>query len=172
MDYTVDSFVGKMIKAVICISIVMMASGALFFRSSYAIGFTIGVGMSMVLNLIKIKWLEHCVKRATTMEQGSATAYISINYLLRYVLTGAVLAAAHFLPFADMFGAAIGLLAMPFSNYVVHFFKRRGESGCTAQASDEDVIEGDIVESDAVESGIVEIVESDISDISEEETQA
>ena len=138
MDYTVDSFVSKMIKAVICISILMMAGGAAFFRSSFAIGFGLGVGMSMALNIVKILWLKRCVNRAVGMETASAGAYISINYILRYVLTGLVLVAAHFLPIVDMFGAAIGLLSMPFANYVVHFFNRRNKPDDAQTPEDND----------------------------------
>ena len=124
MDYTVDSFVAKMIKAIACIAILMMAAGAVFFRSYHAIGFALGVGMSLILNIGKVVWLKHCVNRATNMEPGAAGAYISINYLMRFVLTGLVLVAAHFLPVVDMFGAAVGLLSMPFANYAVHFLNR------------------------------------------------
>jgi len=127
MDYTVDSFVSKMMKAVVCISILMMAGGAAFFRSSFAIGFALGIAMSLALNLVKIQWLKYCVNRAVTMETAKAGAFISANYILRYALTGLVLAAAHFLPVVDMFGTAVGLLAMPFSNYAVHFINRRSK---------------------------------------------
>jgi len=120
----------------------MMVGGAAFFRSSLAIGFALGIGMSMALNLVKIKWLKHCVNRAVNMEAARAAAYISVNYILRYALTGLVLVAAYFLPIVDMFGAAIGLLSMPFANYVVHFIKRRGGTSET-QISD-DLIEPDL----------------------------
>ena len=124
MDYTVDSFVNKMLKAIICIAFLMMVSGAVLFRSYYAIGFALGVGMSLALNVGKVLWLKYAVNRATVMEPGAAGAYISIHYVLRYILTGLVLVAAHFLPVVSMFGAAIGLLSMPFANYAVHFINR------------------------------------------------
>jgi len=131
MDYTVDSFVSKMMKAVIFISILMMVGGAAVLRSSYAVGFALGVGMTMVLNLVKIVWLKYCVTRAVSMETGAGGAFISIHYILRFVLTGLVIVAAHFLPVVDMFGAAVGLLSLPFSNYAVHFFTGRRNPGGT-----------------------------------------
>ena len=137
MDYTVDSFVSKMIKAIIFIAILMMAGGIAFFRSYYAIGFALGVGMSLALNIGKVMWLKYCVNRATTMEPGAAGAYISIHYVLRYILTGLVLVAAHFLPVVSMFGAVVGLLSMPFANYVVHFVKKRG--GQVEEVASDDV---------------------------------
>jgi len=140
MDYTVDSFVSKMMKAVICISALMMAGGVAVFRSSLAVGFALGIGMSMALNLVKIVWLKRCVTRAVNMETARAGAYISINYILRFVLTGVVLVAAHFLPVVDMFGAALGLLSMPFANYAVHFLVR-GKKSSEPDVSDETSIE-------------------------------
>jgi len=122
MDYTVDSFVNKMFKAVIGISVIMMVAGIAIFRSYFGIQFAIGVGVAMVLNLVKIKWLKYCVTQAVSMETARGGAFIGIHYILRFVLTGLVLAATHFLPFVDMFGAVVGLLAMPFANYAVHFF--------------------------------------------------
>ena len=138
MDYTVDSFVSKMVKAIFCIAVLMIAAGAAFFRSYYAVGFGLGVGMSLALNISKITWLKYCVNRAANMAPGAAGAYISIHYILRYILTGLVLAAAHFLPVVSMFGAAIGLLSMPFGNYAVHFLNRNN-------APTEDIVSEDSV---------------------------
>jgi len=137
MDYTVDGYVSKMMKAMVCISVLMMAGGAAFFRSHFAIGFALGVAMSMALNLVKIEWLKRCVNRAAKMDTAKAGAFISANYIMRYVLTGLVLVAAHFLPVVDMFGAAIGLLSLPFANYVVNFASRRNRPDETPLSSPE-----------------------------------
>jgi len=150
MDYTVDSYVSRMMKAVIFISVLMMAGGAAFFRSSFAVGFALGIGISMVLNLVKIKSLQFCVNRAVRMDTARAGAFISASYILRYVLTGLVIVAAHFLPVVDMFGAAIGLLSLPFANYVVHFINRRNKPG-EAQAHDEPAKPPEITEPTAEE---------------------
>ena len=125
MDYTVDSFVYKMIKAMTCISVLMMVAGIGIFRSYLAIGFALGVGLSLVLNIVKVLWLKYAVNRAVNMQSSAAGIFISANYIIRFLLTGLVLVAAHFLPVVDMFGAVIGLLAMPFANYVVHFLNRK-----------------------------------------------
>ena len=139
MDFTVDSYTSKMIKAITIISVLMMVIGAAFFRSSLAIGFVIGVAMSMGLNIVKALWLRHSVSRAVNMEQAAGTAYIAVMHVLRFVATGLVLVAAHFLPFTDMFGAAVGLLSMPFANYAVNFLGRRGAaSEPTAKTNDDD----------------------------------
>lgn len=141
MDYTVDSFVRKMVRAVICISVLMMVGGVVAFRSSFAVAFALGVGMTMILNVVKIIWLRYCVTRAVSMASGSGTAFIGIHYILRFVLTGLVLVAAHFIPFTDMFGAVVGLLSLPFANYVVHFFTRRGGPSDTQLPDDSENIE-------------------------------
>ena len=128
MDYTVDSYVSKMIVAMTVIAVIMMVAGAVIFRSAFAVRFAVGVGMSLGLNIGKVIWLRRSVTRAVNMEQSAGTAYISVQYVLRFMATGLVLVAAHFLPVADMFGAAIGLLSMPFANYVVHFIGKRNSN--------------------------------------------
>ena len=139
MDYTVDSFVSKMIRAVICISVLMMVGGAVAFRSSFAVAFALGVAMTMILNVVKIIWLRYCVTRAVNMESTGGTAFIGIHYILRFILTGFVLVAAHFIPFVDMFGAVVGLLSLPFANYVVHFFTGRGGTSDVQVPGDSDI---------------------------------
>ena len=124
MDYTADSFIKKLIKAVILVSILMMVGSIAFFRSFYAIGFVLGIGISLGLNIIKILWLRHSANRAVNMTPGAGGAFIAIQYLLRFGLTGLVLAATHFLPVVDMFGAILGILAMPFANHAISFFNR------------------------------------------------
>ena len=157
MDYTVDSFVSKMIKAIACIAVLMMVGGVAFFRSYYAIGFALGVGASLALNIIKIIWLKHCVNRATAMEPGAAGAYIGVNYLLRFILTGLVLTATHFLPVVNMFGAVVGLLSLPFANYAVHFFNRgKKPEAMQTSASDDSVNEDDSTNDDASTENIEE----------------
>ena len=138
MDYTVDGFVNKMIKAIIGISVLMMIGGIAFFRSSLAVGFVLGICIALALNIVKIIWLRYCVNRAVSMEASRAGAYISLNYILRYALTGAVLAASHFLPGVDMFGAVLGLLAIPFANYVVHFINRNNKVPVPDEAGTEE----------------------------------
>ena len=141
MDYTVDSFVSKMMKAVVCISVLMMVGGVIIFRSSFAAQFALGIGMSMALNLVKIVWLRYCVTKAVSMETSGGGAFIGIHYMLRFALTGVVLVVAHFLPFVDMFGAVVGLLSLPFANYATHFLTRRGGPKDTHMPEDNEVKE-------------------------------
>ena len=140
MEYTVDSFVGRMIKAIAIISVIMMIGGVLLFyftNSGNAIGFVLGVTMSMALNIVKVIWLRHSVKRAISMEKNTGGSYIGIQYILRFVATGLVLTAAHFLPVADMFGAAVGLLSMPLANYAINFIGKPHATNETADKNED-----------------------------------
>ena len=140
MEYTVDSFVGRMIKAIAIISAIMMVGGTLLFHltnTGNTIGFVLGVAMSMALNMVKVIWLRHSVKRAVSMEQNTGGSYIGFQYILRFVATGLVLTASHFLPVVDMFGAAIGLLSMPFANYAVNFIGKPHAANDSSDATEE-----------------------------------
>jgi len=100
----------------------MMAASVFFIRSFSAIGFVLGICIALALNIVKVLWLRHSVTRATNEDQPLTSAYIGFQSLLRFAVTGLVIAAVHFLPFVDILGAIVGLLALPFANHVVHFF--------------------------------------------------
>ena len=127
MGPTVDKYVSKMIFVVIVISAIIMIGGAVLLQSSYILGFSLGVALAALLNIAKILSLAFTVRRATNMEPQLASSFTSAMYLLRFLLTGVVLVLAHFLPVVDLFGAALGLLSMPFATYSINFFIRRDE---------------------------------------------
>ena len=86
--------------------------------------FTIGVCLSSVLNIFKVYLLERNVKRILNMDDaGAGKSYISIQYLARYVLTGAVLVAAALIPFINIWGAIIGVLTMQVAVIAIRFMK-------------------------------------------------
>jgi len=125
MESTLSKYANKMIIVIICASFLIVVVGAVILRSMLALELGLGVVMACGLNIAKVLMLKHAVNRATTMEHG-ASAYTGGMYLLRFLLTGAVLVAAYFLsgddPRVVFFGAAIGLLGMPVASYTLRFF--------------------------------------------------
>ena len=138
MDQSLDRYAGKMIIVVIVASVLIAIVGAVFLQPYYVLGFILGVALSAGLNIFKIWCLKFTVKRATTMEGASASAFTSAMGLLRLVLTGLVLVAAHFLPVVNLFGAAVGLLSMPIAAYSINFFVRRDERNRVVSGNTED----------------------------------
>ena len=141
MDTSIAKYASKMIIVIVCASAVMMAAGFIFLRPYYAVGFALGVGVVCILNIVKVYMLRFTVGRVVGMETSAASGFTGVMYLARFLLTGLVLVGAHFLPRVDLFGAAIGLLAMPIASYAINFFVKRDEKNrAAAIAEDEEVI--------------------------------
>ena len=144
MESTLSKYASKMIIVIICVSLLTIIGGAAYLRSMFAVDFGLGVVMACGLNIAKVLMLKHAVNRVTTMEHG-VSGYTGGMYLLRFLLTGAVLVAAHFIPFVELLGAVFGLLAMPVASYALRFFIKDDGIG------PRDVVEGEseeIVEHD------------------------
>jgi len=121
MEADLSKYAKKMILVIICASLIMIIGGAAYLQSWLAVDFALGVVMACSLNVAKVLMLKYAVNRVTTMEHG-ASGYTGGMYLLRFMLTGAVLVAAHFIPFVELLGAVFGLLAMPIASYALRFF--------------------------------------------------
>ena len=132
MDVSLDKYAGKMIIIILCVSALMMAGGAIFMRSFYSVGFALGVGVAAGLNIVKVILLKFTVKRVINMESAMASSFTGSMYMARFLLTGLVLVAAHFLPVVDLFGAAIGMLSLPIASYAIKFFIKQDDKNRAA----------------------------------------
>lgn len=103
-------------KKMICIvglsQLVFVGASAMYYRSSSFLPFAFGVLLSASLNILKIIMLDHTVTKALSGEKGTAANYVRLQYLLRFSLTAALLAAAVYLPFISLWGTAAGLLTL------------------------------------------------------------
>jgi len=141
MESNLTGYANKMIIVIICVSMLLIIGGIIFLRSPLAVEFALGVAMACGLNIVKVKLLKHAVERATTRGVGAA-GYTMGMYLIRFVLTGLVLVASHYIPFVGMPGALIGLISMPIASYSLRFFIK--DDGPIPSTNE--VIEGDTVD--------------------------
>jgi len=75
-------------------AIIIIIIGVVFYRSLAAIPFGLGVIVTSILNIYKIRMLERTVQKVINMEdKESAKNVVRLRYLLRYSLTGIVLVA-------------------------------------------------------------------------------
>ena len=130
-------YANKMIIVIIIASLVIILAGAAIFRSFVAVEFGLGVMLAAILNIAKVLILKYAVERAAGM--GSrAMAFTSLMYMLRFVLTGAVLVLAHFLSFVELLGVVFGLLTMPIASYCLKFFMVDGDSAVNPDTTQDD----------------------------------
>jgi len=113
-----------MIQVVLITALAMMAGGAIFYRSFEAFPFALGVLLTSVLNAGKILMLERTVKKAIDMEDPkTGKNYVRIQFLLRYLLTAAILVAAGLTPFISVWGALFGIFTLQISVIIVRVMK-------------------------------------------------
>ena len=120
----------KMIIIIAIATAAIMAVGAALYLalgslpSGEALPFAIGVLLTSSLNALKVYLLDRTVKRALDMEDAkSGKSYMTFQYMLRYLLTGAVLVVAALTPFINLIGAIVGIFTMQIGAYSVKFMK-------------------------------------------------
>ena len=85
-------------QMVIVASVIIILIGALVYRSFAVIPFAFGVIITSALNVLKVQMLERTVQRVVLMDdQEAGKNAVRLQYLLRYVLTGAILVAIGFI---------------------------------------------------------------------------
>jgi len=125
MESTLSKYASKMTLVIACTSLFMIVGGFIFLQHPLTLEFGFGVLLACGLNIAKVLLLKHAVDKVSNMEHG-VSAYTGGMYMLRFLLTGAVLVVAYYLsgnePYVVFFGTALGLLTMPVSSYALKFF--------------------------------------------------
>ena len=110
----------KIIVNMLIVAAVLVVGGAVFHRSMpEALYFAIGVILSTGLNVLKLHMIGLASERIVQMEiEGRGKSFAGLQYLLRFLLTAAVLVAAAYVPFIDLIGAIFGVFTMQIAFYI------------------------------------------------------
>lgn len=115
----------RIIAATFCISAAAAAVGVavcLFTDNRAAIvPFVIGVIVGTVFAALKMILIERTYNRSLDMQPQMSTNYVRLHFILRYTLTGAILAVAALNPGLSLIGVALGLFSMQPAAYAVNF---------------------------------------------------
>ena len=123
------SWTAKRMVTVICAAaLVIIAAGALFYRSSIIISFAFGVFLTSGINVLKVVLLERTVKKTLELEGDDAAKtaanYVRIHSAIRLLLTAAILVLAAVNPeFINLWGAIAGVFTWQIAAYSIKFFK-------------------------------------------------
>ncbi|WKY47941.1 ATP synthase subunit I [Eubacteriaceae bacterium ES3] len=90
------------------ICLLMMLIGGLITGSLY---FVIGVLVGGSFSVLNFKLLQYTLEKSVKMPPGKAQTYIQTRYMLRYLLTGVVIYIAIVIPYIDVIGLILGLIA-------------------------------------------------------------
>ena len=111
----------RMINNILIIAFVCILISVLYYRSMKFLPFLFGVLLGSSLSILKVFLLEHTVNKALTMEKTRAGAYVSIQYILRFLLTGIVLYFGAVVPQVSLWGVAAGILSFQLAAYNLKF---------------------------------------------------
>ena len=125
------SDIAKRMLLVICISLPLLIAGAFaYYRSLNFLYFALGALLGTILNAAKVILIERTAKKLIGMEKERAANYARIQGLLRFLLTGIVLAVPAFaikqwgLPAGVFWGAAAGALVYQVAVYSMKLFMK------------------------------------------------
>jgi len=130
MEFSMNAVVNKMILIISLIALALAIGGYVFYTSTEAIPFAVGVAMGAGVNIIKILWLRVSISKAITMDANAATIHLKMQYFLRLMLTFAVLVLAGLLhgTYVNLIGMALALvLTMPIATYSMRLFLPKDE---------------------------------------------
>lgn len=120
-----DKYVNNIIKKAILLNIIEIVIVLLFFddKIPLALGFVLGGGLSIIF--FRLLYLNILI--AISKSEDKAKRYITINYILRYIIYGIVLYLAGKLSVFNIFTCAIGLLTIKLVLYIknlISFFRK------------------------------------------------
>lgn len=107
----------RMIVTILMIGVVCILVSIIYYRSLDFLPFFWGILLGSAVSIAKVFLLEKAVDKALTMEQKKAGNYVSIQHLLRLLLTGVVLVLGAIVPQISLWGVAAGVLAFQLALY-------------------------------------------------------
>src|SRR5699024_4955437 len=88
----------RMIFTIVIIAMISIIGSVIYHRSLEFLPFMLGVILGSTASVIKIFLLEHAVDQALKMEQGKAGNYVTIQHILRLLLSGGALLLGALIP--------------------------------------------------------------------------
>ncbi|MBU5595471.1 ATP synthase subunit I [Amphibacillus sp. MSJ-3] len=111
----------KMVYTILIIALICILSSVIYHRSLDFLPFAFGVLLGSAVSIAKVFLLERAVNKALEMEQKHAKNYVSIQHVLRLLLSGVVLVLGAIMPQLSLWGVAAGILAFQVAVYNVKF---------------------------------------------------
>lgn len=88
------------------------------------LSWTLGITLGLIIALLKLKLMENTFKKAVSLSENKAKGYTQRQYMIRYLLTGAVLLIAALTEDISLLGVFFGLISMKIGAYVQLGIKR------------------------------------------------
>ncbi|MDD2269056.1 MAG: ATP synthase subunit I [Eubacteriales bacterium] len=114
----ISPFAKRMIISILIIALASVLISIIYYRSLDFLPFLYGVVLGSAVSIAKIFLLEHTVNKAIDLEKHKASSYVTVQYILRLVVTGVVLYLGAVVPQINLLGVVIGILAFQAAVYI------------------------------------------------------
>lgn len=120
----------KLVKVMLAICLIGLGIGIIvagIWFPGEIFNFAYGVFFGTIFSVLKLMLLERSLKKSVNMPEGQAQNYVRLHYMLRYFLTGAILAIAALKGFAVLIGVVVCLFSLRPAIYIVNWrMKKKG----------------------------------------------
>lgn len=113
----------KMVSTILIIAMACVLLSIIYYRSLKFFPFALGVFLGSAVSITKVLLLERAVDKAITMDQVKAGIYVSMQHVLRLLLSGIALLLGAVVEQISLWGVVAGILAFQLAVYYVNFHK-------------------------------------------------
>ena len=85
----------------------------------------LGVLVGFTFTVVRLLWLDRTVRNAVTKDEKSASRYARWQYVLRYIVSFAVLAGAALIPQISVYSAMIAMFTLKIATFIQGFFEKK-----------------------------------------------
>lgn len=111
----------RMIFTILVISLICILASAIYYRSLDFLPFMLGVILGSALSILKVFLLERAINNVLEMKKNKAGSYVSLQHMLRLLLTGVVLFIGAVVPQISLWGVVAGVFAFQVAVYNIKF---------------------------------------------------
>ena len=115
----------NMIRSILIIAVVFTVGVAIYYRSLEFLPFMLGVIIGSAVSIYKVILLERAVDKALDMEKKRAGNYVSLQHLLRLLLSGIALLLGALVPQINLWGVVVGILSFQLALYMVNLTSKK-----------------------------------------------
>lgn len=119
----------KIVSTILIIAMACVLLSIIYYRSLKFFPFALGVFLGSAVSITKVLLLERAVDKAITMDQVKAGIYVSMQHVLRLLLSGIALLLGAVVEQISLWGVVAGILAFQLAVYYVNFHKEVKPSG-------------------------------------------
>jgi len=112
----------KMILVISILTLVVLAVGAIFFRSFTILPFAVGTLSGSLLSVVKVLMLERTAARISMPGSNPSVGKVYLQIFLRFFLTAGVLLVMALWSPPALLGAACGIFTLPIAAFAMKWF--------------------------------------------------